>query len=99
MCTDSRILIPALSPRARVMPPWRPEVSTASSSMSDGADRVLAEFQQHSAGGRGMHKDVEMSAGADLDLVGDEAHAACLKIFEGGGNIVHMNGYVVQAFA
>src|SRR6185437_1675189 len=86
-------------PRARVIPPWRPEVSTASSSILDGADRVLAEFKQDAAGRGGMNEYVEMPAGADLDFVGDKAHAAALEVFESLRNVVHVDGNMVQSFA
>src|SRR5262245_51760681 len=41
----------------------------------DGGDGVLAELNQHAAGARRMDEDVVVAAGADLDLVGDHAHA------------------------
>src|SRR5215471_7046318 len=87
------------TPRARVTPPCLPEVSTASSSMSDRRDGILAEFEQHATGRRGMHENVKVAAGADFDLVRDKAHAFTLQLFEGCRDVVHVDGNVMESFA
>src|SRR5437868_7960605 len=87
------------APRASVMPPCRPEVSTASSSMSDRRDRILTEFQQYTSGRRRMDEDVKMPAGADLDLVRNEAHAFALQLFKCCRDVVYMDRHMMQPLA
>src|SRR5690242_7415492 len=86
-------------PRARVMPPCLPEVSTASSSMSDRGDRILTEFEQNTSGRGWMHENIKVSACPDLDLIRDEAHALALQIFESCGDVVHVDGNMMETFA
>src|SRR5689334_636080 len=86
-------------PRASVMPPCLPEVSTASRSMSDRGDRILAEFEQHASGSGRMYEDVQVPASADFDFVGDEPHALALEVLESCGDVVHVDRDVMEAFA
>src|SRR5438477_5519108 len=81
------------------MPPSGPEVSTASSNMSNRGDWILAEFEQHAASRRGMNEDVEVPSGADLDLVRDQPHAPSLKIFKRCRNVVYMNCHVMETLS
>src|SRR5947209_20610225 len=46
-----------------------------------------------------MYEDVEMSSGANFDFVGDEAHTFALQFFERVGDIVDVDGYMMQPLA
>src|SRR5579862_6259805 len=60
---------------------------------------VFHQLQQHATGAGRMYKYIEVTAGADFDLVGNEARARRLQALDGGRQIVDMQGDVVQAFA
>src|SRR5579872_2108965 len=66
---------------------------------SDVADGVVADFEENAAGARGVDEEVEMAAGAGLDLLRDESDALGLERLEGGGNVIDVQRNVVQAFA
>src|SRR5438105_5459091 len=99
MEVDSTMSTRSPMPRPSVMPPCRPEVSMASSSISDRGDRVLAEFEQDASRGGRVHKDIEMSTGAYLDFIGNEAHAFAFQLFESIRDIVHVDCHVMQSLA
>jgi len=60
---------------------------------------VLADFEEHAASVGGMDEEIEVAASADLNVVGDESRALGFEGFEGGGDVVDMQGDVVKAFS
>jgi hypothetical protein len=62
-------------------------------------DGVLADFEEDAAGARRVDEEVEVAFGSGLNIFGDEARALGFEDVEGGGDVVDVEGDVVEAFA
>src|SRR5712671_472964 len=84
--------------RARAMLPCLPEVSVARRNMR----RIilsLDQLQEHATRARRVDKHIAMTAGADLDLVGHQAHAALLQALDCSTQVRHTQANMMQPFA
>jgi hypothetical protein len=67
--------------------------------LSDIAYRVLTNFEQHAACARRVDEEVEMAAGSDLNVFGNEAGALGFQGLKGSGDVFDMQRDVVETFA
>jgi hypothetical protein len=59
---------------------------------------VFTNFEEDAAGAGGVDEEVEVAAGSDLDVFGDEAGSLGFEGFESGGDVVDVESDVVEAF-
>src|SRR5208337_856135 len=95
-CRTSKL---SRSPRQRAMLPFRPEVSTATTSMLDTPGSVFHQFEQHASGARRVNEHVEVPACADLDVFGDQTRARCLQAGDRASEVGNVQRNVMQSFA
>jgi hypothetical protein len=60
---------------------------------------VFTYFEEDAVGAGGVDEEVEVAAGSDLNVFGDEAGSLGFEGFEGAGDVVDVEGDVVEAFA
>jgi hypothetical protein len=60
---------------------------------------IFADFEEDATGAGGVDEEIKVAAGADLDVFGDKADALGFEGFKCGGDVVDVEGDVVEPLA